>query len=96
MPLNTGNKKIFITLISALLFIIMSSCSREQLKSINVKRNFAGSLWVVRHNIATSGQIDELLKTAKSTGIKNLFVQVRGRGDAYYSSSIEPAAFDVP
>ncbi len=96
MTLKTGNKKILITLITALLFMMITSCSREQLKSINVKRNFAGSLWVVRHNIATSGQIDELLKTAKRTGIKNLFVQVRGRGDAYYSSSIEPTAFDVP
>lgn len=96
MIIKSVNKKLIIAIIPALLFIMMSSCSREQLKSIKVKRNFAGSLWVVRHNIATSGQIDELLKTAKRTGIKNLFVQVRGRGDAYYNSSFEPSAIDVP
>jgi len=69
MPLKTGNRKTVIPLISALLLIMLSSCSREQLKSINVKRNFTGSLWVVRHNIATKGQIDELLKTAKLNGL---------------------------
>lgn len=96
MTLKYGNKKLHIAVITAILFTMISSCSKEQLKSIKVKRNFAGALWVVRHNIATSGQIDDLLKTAKQSGIKNIFVQVRGRGDAYYTSSIEPSAFDVP
>jgi len=76
-------------------FLLLPSCGRKQLKSINVKRNFTGALWVVRHNIATKSSIDDLLKTAEKTGIKNLFIQVRGRGDAYYTSSIEPQASDV-
>lgn len=74
---------------------LLLSCGREQLKSINVKRNFTGALWVVRHNISDKRSIDYLLKTAEKTGVKNLFIQIRGRGDAYYSSTIEPAATDV-
>jgi len=35
------------TVIIALFPLLMLSCSREQLKPLNVKRNFSGSLWVV-------------------------------------------------
>lgn len=85
------------TIIRILLIISISflSCSREYIKPLNVKRNFSGSLWVVRHEISSREKIDLLLSTVKKTGIKNLFVQVRGRGDAYYKSAHEPAAFDV-
>lgn len=75
--------------------VLMLSCSREQLKPLNVKRNFSGSLWIVRNSIATPGQIDDLLEMVGDSDIRNLFVQVRGRGDAYYNSSIEPHGFDV-
>ncbi|PKL17984.1 MAG: hypothetical protein CVV49_08290 [Spirochaetae bacterium HGW-Spirochaetae-5] len=78
------------------LVIIQFSCSREYIKPVSVKRNFSGALWVVRHSISTPQKIDKLLNTIKGTNIKHLIVQVRGRGDAYYTSSYEPAAFDVP
>ena len=85
--------------ISAALLLLMPiitlSCSREQVKPLNVKRNFSGSLWVVRNSIATPRQIDDLLDMIEESDIKNLFVQVRGRGDSYYNSSLEPRGFDV-
>lgn len=76
--------------------IFFLSCSKEYIKPLNVKRNFSGSLWVVRHEIATPEKIDSLIKSINNTDIKNLFVQVRGRGDSYYDSSYEPRAYDVP
>jgi uncharacterized lipoprotein YddW (UPF0748 family) len=37
-----------------------------------------------------------LFDLIKDTDIKHIFVQVRGRGDSYYSSDFEPTAYDVP
>ncbi len=82
-----------ILLISSIFFL---SCSREYIKPLNVKRNFSGSLWIVRHEIATPQKIDRLISSVKNTDIRNLFVQVRGRGDAYYDSAYEPKPVDVP
>lgn len=75
--------------------LLLLSCSREQVRPLNVKRNFSGSIWIVRNSIATPALIDDLLETVGDSDIRNLFVQVRGRGDAYYNSSIEPRGFDV-
>ncbi|NLV67265.1 MAG: family 10 glycosylhydrolase [Spirochaetes bacterium] len=83
------------TAIIALFPLLILSCSREQVKPLNVKRNFSGSLWIVRNSIATPDRIDDLLDMIEDSDIKNLFVQVRGRGDAYYNSALEPAGFDV-
>ncbi len=49
-------------------------------------------LWVVRHQLTHPAQIDSLLQRALRWGITDLFVQVRGRGDAYYHSRFEPWA----
>jgi len=86
-------KKIII--ITSLCFI-QFACSREYIKPISVKRNFSGALWIVRHNISTPEKIDQLVDLIKDTNIKNIFVQVRGRGDSYYNSEFEPLAPDVP
>jgi uncharacterized lipoprotein YddW (UPF0748 family) len=50
------------------------------------------ALWVVRDRITNAHAIDELLADATSRGIFDLVVQVRGRGDAYYRSTLEPQA----
>ncbi len=49
-------------------------------------------VWVVRTALEDSTRINQLLRTAKTLGFTDLFVQVRGRGDAYYSSQWEPKA----
>lgn len=50
------------------------------------------ALWVVRDKITTAHAIEELLADAVTRGIRDLIVQVRGRGDAYYASAREPRA----
>lgn len=52
-------------------------------------------LWVVRHSITSALKIDTLLNLAHDCGITDLFVQVRGRGDAYYLSEYEPRAEEI-
>jgi uncharacterized lipoprotein YddW (UPF0748 family) len=50
------------------------------------------ALWVVRDKVTDKGAIDDLMADATTRGIHDVIVQVRGRGDAYYSSSLEPRA----
>jgi uncharacterized lipoprotein YddW (UPF0748 family) len=50
------------------------------------------ALWVVRDKIITKGGIDDLMADATTRGIHDLVIQVRGRGDAYYASTLEPRA----
>jgi uncharacterized lipoprotein YddW (UPF0748 family) len=53
------------------------------------------ALWVVRDRITTREAIDDLLADAVERGIRDLVVQVRGRGDAYYRSELEPRAEEL-
>jgi uncharacterized lipoprotein YddW (UPF0748 family) len=53
---------------------------------------FTKALWVVRDRITTPSAIDTLITDAATRGIFDLVVQVRGRGDAYYASRLEPRA----
>ena len=50
------------------------------------------ALWVVRDKITTKAAIDDLMADATTRGIHDVVVQVRGRGDAYYASKLEPRA----
>jgi uncharacterized lipoprotein YddW (UPF0748 family) len=50
------------------------------------------ALWVLRTSLASPESIGTLLRSAKDHGFNTLFVQVRGRGDAYYSGGPEPRA----
>ena len=48
------------------------------------------ALWVVRDHMITPESIDKVLTFAKINNYNHLFVQVRGRGDAYYQSNLVP------
>jgi uncharacterized lipoprotein YddW (UPF0748 family) len=49
-------------------------------------------LWVVRGTLTSSASITRMLDGAAGAGFNAVFVQVRGRGDAYYSDGLEPRA----
>jgi len=55
----------------------------------------ARALWVVRTTMVSPESVRELVRRAKENGFTDLIVQVRGRGDAYYDSHIEPRADDL-
>ncbi|HET6347572.1 MAG TPA: family 10 glycosylhydrolase [Candidatus Krumholzibacteria bacterium] len=50
------------------------------------------ALWVVRDALTSPESITRLVDFATQTRFHILFVQVRGRGDAYYQSSLDPPA----
>lgn len=59
-----------------------------------VPRPFAErrALWVVRTTLAHPDSVRAMVERADRAGFNTLVVQVRGRGDAYYRSRVEPRA----
>ena len=79
----------------ALLFIsnlnIIFSKDIDKNNSINYQ-----CLWVVRDALKSEKSINELINFASEKKINDLFVQVRGRGDALYNSQIIPRSQLLP
>jgi uncharacterized lipoprotein YddW (UPF0748 family) len=48
------------------------------------------ALWVVRTTLTSPSAIATMVDAAKGGGFNALIVQVRGRGDAYFQSGVEP------
>src|SRR5262245_43827148 len=53
------------------------------------------ALWVLRSSLASPATVTSLVRTARDQGFNTLLVQVRGRGDAYYASDVEPRAAEL-
>jgi uncharacterized lipoprotein YddW (UPF0748 family) len=53
------------------------------------------ALWVVRDALTTPEAIDRCIDLAVQSRFHILFVQVRGRADAWYNSTLEPHALDL-
>ena len=49
-------------------------------------------LWVVRTTLAHPDSVRAMVQRASEAGFNTLLVQVRGRGDSYYSGGLEPRA----
>ncbi len=64
--------------------------SQSELPSNEVR-----ALWVVRHTMNSPEAVRQMVARAKANGFTDLIVQVRGRGDAYYNSRVEPRADDL-
>ena len=52
-------------------------------------------LWVVRSSMTSAEEVRQLVDRAAEGGFNTLFLQVRGRGDAFYRSRWEPRAETV-
>lgn len=52
-------------------------------------------LWVVRDSLTSPASIKRVVAEAHAHRFNALFVQIRGRGDAYYLSSLEPRAEEL-
>lgn len=53
------------------------------------------AVWVVRFTMTSARAIRDMVADADRNGINTLIVQVRGRADAFYNSSIEPRGESV-
>lgn len=52
-------------------------------------------LWVPRSALVSAESIAAMVRAAESGGFNTLLVQVRGRGEAFYRSAIEPRATEL-
>jgi uncharacterized lipoprotein YddW (UPF0748 family) len=79
--------------LSVITFLVALSCpllSAQIAKSDEVR-----ALWVVRTTLTSPEKIRQLVSSAADNGFNTLIVQIRGRGDAYYNSRVEPRAIDL-
>ncbi|MGH9384891.1 MAG: glycoside hydrolase family 10 protein [Vicinamibacterales bacterium] len=53
------------------------------------------ALWVTRTTLTSPESIVQMVRAADAGGFNTLLVQVRGRGDAYFDSSLEPRAAEL-
>jgi uncharacterized lipoprotein YddW (UPF0748 family) len=53
------------------------------------------ALWVLRTSLASPQSIGTLVRTAREHGFNTLLVQVRGRGDVYFTGGLEPRAAEL-
>jgi uncharacterized lipoprotein YddW (UPF0748 family) len=53
------------------------------------------AMWVLRTSLTTPDHIAALVRSARDHGFNTLFVQVRGRGDAYFRGGIEPRPVEL-
>jgi uncharacterized lipoprotein YddW (UPF0748 family) len=53
------------------------------------------ALWVTRATLNSPTSVTRMVAAARAGGFNTLLVQVRGRGDAYYQSTLEPRAAEL-
>jgi uncharacterized lipoprotein YddW (UPF0748 family) len=92
MSARTGHLRGFVAAaiaIAACLFAVASA------RSGDAKAEEVRALWVLRTSLSSPESIASLVRSAKDHGFNTLFVQVRGRGDAYYAGGPEPRAAEL-
>lgn len=62
---------------------------------VEVPASETRALWVTRSTLTSPDAIARMVGAARDGGFNTLLVQVRGRGDAYYQSTLEPRANDL-
>lgn len=72
----------------------ITQISAESAKSVD-RRDEVRALWVVRTTLTSPEKIRQLVSSAADNGFNTLIVQIRGRGDAYYDSRVEPRAIEL-
>jgi uncharacterized lipoprotein YddW (UPF0748 family) len=53
------------------------------------------ALWVTRATLTSPESIKKMVAAAEAGGFNTVLVQVRGRGDAYYTGTVEPRAAEL-
>lgn len=81
----------------AVLFVLgCASLAFAQPSFANVpEKDEIRALWVVRTTLTSPEKIRQMIDAAANNGFNTLIVQIRGRGDAYYKSRVEPRAVEL-
>ena len=76
------------TRVLQLAMLVAASCTVTTAQEVR-------ALWVVRTTLTSPEKIHALVNAAADNGFNTLIVQIRGRGDAYYNSKVEPRAAEL-
>jgi uncharacterized lipoprotein YddW (UPF0748 family) len=82
-----------VAIVAAALAATSVIAARGQAPSQNAPQ--VRGLWVPRTALVSQAGIAAMVRAAQSGGFNALLVQVRGRGEAFYRSDIEPRATDL-
>ncbi len=95
--MRSGGYFLRLALRVAALALVMLFCARAQAPAAALEDGPAEirALWVLRTSLTTPASIATLVRSARDHGFNTLLAQVRGRGDAYYSSALEPRAAEL-
>ena len=80
--------------LSVVTLFVALSCSLLFAQS-PAKNDEVRALWVVRTTLTSPEKIRQLVSSAADNGFNTLIVQIRGRGDSYYNSRVEPRAIEL-
>ena len=83
-----------ITRFLCIILVTAGCCSLVSAQNAAAK-NEVRALWVVRTTLTSPEKIRQLVNSAADNGFNTLIVQIRGRGDAYYKSKVEPRAIEL-
>ncbi|MGE5359072.1 MAG: glycoside hydrolase family 10 protein [Bacteroidales bacterium] len=83
----------FLLAACAVALLLLPARSSERTASAPARRpTEVRALWVTRTTLTSPDSIAGMVKWARDARFNTLLVQVRGRGDAYYRSDLEPRA----
>lgn len=74
---------------------IPAATETSVVKPVPAAKDEVRALWVVRTTLTSPEKIRQLVQSAAENGFNALIVQIRGRGDAYYNSRVEPRAMEL-
>jgi len=83
------------TIVLAFCCTLLVAPERSSAQATAARTGEVRALWVVRTTLTSPEKIRQLVDSAAANGFNTLIVQIRGRGDAYYKSRIEPRAIDL-
>src|SRR5687767_2120813 len=92
MALRRGGLRL---LTAAVLAVLCASAPEGAARQGRTAAEETRAMWGLRTSLTSPASITALVRAAKQHGFNTLFVQVRGRGDAYYRGGLEPMAPDL-
>ena len=72
-----------------LVVAVLCACAIPRIFFASPAPSEVRALWVTRSSLASPEAIARLVSSASANGFNTLFVQVRGRGDAYFNRGVE-------
>jgi uncharacterized lipoprotein YddW (UPF0748 family) len=92
---KTRRSGIFAVICPVVMALVLLALANVRADGVPHTPNEVRALWVTRMTLSSPDKIAQLVRAVQNAGFNTLIVQVRGRGDAFYRSAIEPRATEL-